>query len=305
MLEFASSVIRKAIETMEDYPPCSFAAVGVGSLGRGEATPYSDVEYLFLIDDSTHEKYFERLAVMTYFFFGSLRETKLSSLDIDELKGWFVDGRMRGCQIDGITETSGNVPTGNKTSPNVFLSTTSKLLAVYKEILHHPSDDASRGDLTAMLSFTKLIFSQGNGKRLLGEFVAGKQQVDVHMSQIRMDANIKMLAGDLAKYEFSPDFDEYITGFSMNVKSLVYRFPSLLVLALSVILGKPVTDSWNAIEGWPGQTFCRYLQTSLASACFSRLCCYLHMGSCRGDFQLIPNEETNTANSYEKNPAVS
>lgn len=90
MSDMSSGVIHKAIDLMTEVPPCSFA-VGIGSLGRGDDTPYSDIIQTVL------------RAPCCYFFFGSLRETKLSSLDIEELKGWFTDGRI---QIDGITETS-------------------------------------------------------------------------------------------------------------------------------------------------------------------------------------------------------
>ena len=105
MVSFAGRIINEAVQFMADNkPPCDFSAVGIGSLGRGEATPYSDLEYFFLIEDAEFQPYFERLAVLTYFLIGALNETKLNSMDISELngdcqrdieQGWFVDGRRQ------------------------------------------------------------------------------------------------------------------------------------------------------------------------------------------------------------------
>ena len=162
---------------------------------------------------------------------------------------------MKGCQIDGLTEASGNIPTGKKSKPNMFIATTPKLLEIYKEKLNHPAEDASRGDLTAMLSFTKLIYSHKRGDGSLSGFVTSRRKLENILPNERLQANIDMLASDLERHAISPDFDEYVTGFSMNVKSLVYRFPSLLVVALSVILGESADDSWSTIDCWPGVSF--------------------------------------------------
>ena len=62
MLEFAGEVIRCSMDTLSMQPPCDFSIVAIGSLARGEATPYSDLEYLFLIEKASGSvyRYFEK-----------------------------------------------------------------------------------------------------------------------------------------------------------------------------------------------------------------------------------------------------
>ena len=165
MANFAGTIIDEAINFLSERKvPCDFTAVGIGSLGRGEATPYSDLEYLFLIDDEKDRPYFEKLAVLTYCIIGALNETKLNSIDIRELngdphreieKGWFIDGRQYGYQIDGITPSSDNVPTRAEgfwrlKNSGGFIATPKNLLKEYKTVLDDPAEkDALIGDITA------------------------------------------------------------------------------------------------------------------------------------------------------------
>ena len=52
MIKFANDIMCesvKALITPGNFPPCDFSAIAIGSLAKGEATPYSDLEYLFQI----------------------------------------------------------------------------------------------------------------------------------------------------------------------------------------------------------------------------------------------------------------
>lgn len=64
--------------------PCSFSVVRMGLLATGETTPYSNLEFLLLIEKKTAEimKYFKRLAVTVYFIIGNLKEKKLKYMKI-------------------------------------------------------------------------------------------------------------------------------------------------------------------------------------------------------------------------------
>ena len=49
LVNFVKTIVTCAVGMITQKPPCSFTVVGIGSLARGEATPYSDLEYLFLL----------------------------------------------------------------------------------------------------------------------------------------------------------------------------------------------------------------------------------------------------------------
>ena len=304
MASFAGTVIDEAVKFLpEKKAPCDFTAIGIGSLGRGEATPYSDLEYLFLIEKAEHRPYFEKLAVLTYCIIGALNETKLNSVAICELNGdskrdvesgWFVDGRQYGYQIDGITSTSDNVPTRAKElwrlkDSGGFIATPEDLLREYKEVLENPDDEALKGDITAMLMFTKLLYAVRNGKSqndpnqenwsevLLSTFERGRNELNCQKNSKRQSINLQMLTGDLGKFVFHPEYDLYSSGFNMNVKTELYRFPSILLLDLTTFLDDIGTDSWNTLQRMSGRfaNFALLLTRLLAFACFSRLRCYL------------------------------
>ena len=302
MVSFAGRIINEAVQFMADNkPPCDFSAVGIGSLGRGEATPYSDLEYFFLIEDAEFRPYFEKLAVLTYFLIGALNETKLNSMDISELngdcqrdieQGWFVDGRRHGYQIDGITLSADNIPTRAKSlwklkDSGGFIATPKNLLKEYKAVLDNPGSDSLRGDITSLLMFTKLIFSVKDSLNdyeardeecLLSEFERGRNCQNHHKNDQRKEANLKMLKNDLSKFSFHPEYDLYSSGFLMNVKTELYRFPSILLLDLVTLIDIVGKDSWSSLSLLTqrfSQGFADDLYRVLVFASFSRLRCYL------------------------------
>lgn len=288
MQEFCRLVADMSVECLKTKSPCGFCVVGIGSLARGEATPYSDIEYLFLIEDEAHEKYFERLAVVTYFYIGALGETKLSSVDITELKDWFVDVRPHGYQIDGITKSSGNVPTRHSDKPNEFIKTPQALLEIYKQVLQNPSKDALRGDITAMLRFTCPIYSTEEGDLLLDQFSEGRNEVDKTMNSKRQELNMSMFCSDLERYSLFPEYDEYSAGFTLDIKKNLYRFPSLLLLNIAIVLQLTQESSWSTLVYLERtqSPVATHLRKFLAFACYSRLQCYLSMFCSQSEFEI-------------------
>ena len=168
MLCFAERIIEECVKILSQKPPCEFQTVAIGSLAKGEATPYSDLEFLFLLERRTtaNAEYFEMLAITTYFVLGNLRETKLSYMAIEELQGWFDDQAKNGFKIDGLSPGAGNIPTGNGLiqKRNHFIITPEELASVCEEISNNPTEEALRGDLTAMLTYTKPFYSTPHGE---------------------------------------------------------------------------------------------------------------------------------------------
>ena len=174
MRAFGERIIRESVNIIGTPPPVTFEAVAIGSIARGEATPYSDLEYLLLVEKQTESsvQYFELLSMVSSFIMGNLGETKLSYMNVKELCGWFEDKAKNGFKIDqgvltpwidGLAPGAGNIPTGNSpNNRNHFIITPEQLANRYKAILDNPDPEALRGDLTSMLTYTKSLYMYSN-----------------------------------------------------------------------------------------------------------------------------------------------
>ena len=107
-----------------------------------------------------------------------------------------------------------------------------------------------------------------------------------------------MLATDLSKHEFSPEFDDYLAGFSMTAKTLLYRLPSLISADLAVIVvHQSFSSSFDCIKSWQGNDFGHWLKTLLVYACYTRLRCYLFSDSSEDQFELGSNETAQSSDT--------
>ena len=295
MLNFAKEIITQSVNILSDPPPCDFSVLAIGSMARGEATPYSDLEYLILIDERSESivQYFERLAMTTYFLIGNLGETTLDYMDIVELRGWFKDCAKSGFKIDGLEEKAGNIPTGNGRADTVnhFIATPEELAARYTGVLCSPDKGAAlRGDFTAMLTYTTVFYKYGEAK-LRDRFISSVKQTPVPVQ--RRDINREMLQADTMKFNFTPDENVRDKGFMVDVKKELYRFPSILLLDLSIVFDSLANTSWETIQLLSSKGhISNYLRNSLhfmlACACYIRLSAYLHNNSHNDNVSVAP-----------------
>ena len=302
MIKFSCVLISECVEALSNNdrsPPCDFSVLAFGSLAKGEATPYSDLEYLFLIAEKTTDtlEYFQHLAMTSYFLIGDLGETTLDYMDVAELAQdkWFVDRSKSGFKIDGLQEKAGNIPTGNGRvgTTNRFIVTPEELKSRYAYVLNNPvKEQALKGDLTAMLRFTCKIFSSGasaaNMHKDFQEFVRGCSR-----SQKRMNVNMEMLKEDTKKFNFIPDEKVHDQGFIVNVKKDLYRFPSILLLDLSIVYNCWGKSSWKTVDelkklGRISSSLHRDLKFLLACACYIRLSAYLYHDSHHNNVSVAP-----------------
>ena len=285
LVAFAARVIENSLQLVGEKVPCEFTAVAIGSLARGEATSYSDLEYLFLIEKKPPqtELFFEQLAMTTYFIIGNLSETKLRYMGIKELEGWFDDTSQNGFKIDGLACGAGNIPTGNDMDKpkNYFICTPQELGSRYKEILDNPSDESIRGALTAMLKFTVSIYSTGSD--LLPELRS--LITSLSPSLARVEANKQMLLHDFQKFDFAPSVKlHHEQAYTIDVKRQIYRFPSILLLDLATVHnvdGKTACDTAMKLieQGKISTQFHQSLVFQLACACYIRFSAYLYHDS--------------------------
>ena len=290
MRSYAGQILQYSVEMLLIKPPCSLTAGAIGSLAKGEATPYSDLEYFFLIKNKnpTTINYFELLAVTSYFFIGNLGETKISYMAIDELKRWFDDKAKNGFKIDGLSDGAGNIPTGNgsKGQKNHFIVTPSELADRYKQILHNPDRDESlRGDLTAMLAYTSPLYSYQEGETDAELIEVFKIKMKTNgQNDLRRAANMAMLQTDAKKFNFVPDGSLIIKGYGADVKKELYRFPSIVALDIALLCGSCGSSSWDTLQnlaqnGSISPYLSNALKFLLAAATYIRLSTYFYHDS--------------------------
>ena len=126
------------------------------------------------------------------------------------------------------------------------------------------------------------------GECLLAEFERGRNEHNHQKNTKRQEANLKMLVNDLEKFSFHPEYDLYSSGFDMNVKTELYRFPSILLLDLVIVMDLVGKDSWSTLDLFRqeySQGFTEHLYSVLVFACFSRLRCYLAMDAHADSFK--------------------
>ena len=290
MAQFAKKIIDESVKLLTSPPPCDFEAFAIGSIAKGEATPFSDLEFIFLIKRKNQEtvQYFELLAVTTYFIIGNLSETKLSYMAVDELKPWFEDKAKNGFKIDGLLQGAGNIPTGNgsEATRNHFIVTPQELADRYLHTLHNPDRTQSvmRGDLTAMMAYSKPLYVHHgkHSKGLLGQFQAMTASAKINASH--EEANLEMLKTDAKKFNFLPDHSLGNKGFNADVKKEIYRYPSILLLDISIVTSCIGQTSWDSLElltqrGIISHDVSESLKLLLAAATYIRLSTYLYHDS--------------------------
>ena len=281
MVNFAGDVMKQAAEICGP-PPCQFAAVTIGSMAKGETTPYSDLEFLFLIENEDSVSYFERLAVTAYFIIGNLRETKLKYMDINELNGddkWFDDASVSGFKIDGLQRNAGNIPTenGTQSQKNKFIQTVDGLVKVYEQIFLHPDPEKSKiGDMSAMLSSTVFLYGDSH---LHDEFVARTSAIPP--LTLRREASVHMLQSDAMKFDYQPD--DALTHIK-DVKKDFYRFPSIILFDLKILHGVQTSSVWETIDCLTARGILSLsaggnLRVALSISMFARLSVYCHHSS--------------------------
>ena len=93
-----------------------------------------------------------------------------------------------------------------------------------------------------------------------------------------------MLRIDAEKFSFEPNAEFANNGFNANVKKELYRFPSIILMDISIILGHTKKSSWETLDSFSQQKrlpqyMLSALRFSLAAAVYIRLSAYLYHDS--------------------------
>jgi len=296
-----STVIDSSVDTLSTSGlniPCSFAVIGLGSVARGTATPYSDLEYVFVIESDSHIDYFTKLAVDSYFKIGNMRESPLKGFNIPELGKSYRDSATVGLRIDGISKNAGNIPTGKGDGSKSLILTVKQLTELYSETLTSPASDIA--DIADLLSSIVLICAYENGQVLFDKALENLQTILAENidNTVLINKRIQLLKADVEAYNFLPTFKSFglPDNTKLKVKSDIFRYPTLLVDHLRLLIASNKMTPWSILCHLKKQNIVTdkqlfSLQLITALAIYIRTTAYLKLGTQEDHLSLYPPTE--------------
>ena len=329
LLKVSNCIISSSVETLKRVgisAPCKFAVIALGSIAKGEATPYSDLEYGIIVEQES--KYFQKLAVDSYFRIGNLGETSLKSFDIAELKVPIdkstADGcRIRGLQdfrqtiggddavgyrIDGITMWSGNIPTGNGISrENTLTLTVDGFMKLYKE--EAEKRFVQLADKSDLLSSSVVIYTnEGENSKLHESFLEARRGYEFSNASNNDTVTMKrynLFRSDMKSYTFLPEFVSFKPpiNLSIKVKTEIFRYSTLLANNIKMCSGFETRYPWDTYSKLRSADVLseenhQYLNAVLALSIYMRTSAYLRRGSQTESVTLDPEFVENRKSQY-------
>lgn len=248
-----SDLLNESIEIMGRRPPTPFAMVGLGSMSRDEACPYSDIEFLFLIKEEGEENYhyFRSLARLIALKIANLGETEFKLIRTQSEDGIITEKSptQSGFSLDG-----GLSPLGAK--------------GLYNEGLHEligTPDHFAQFQLKSCIDGAEVILV--NALRTVCWIAGDKKLVNLYKQKIKSILNssgcssssdssplkvreqraLELIQGFAD--EFEPKLDQSkidLRGF--NVKKELYRLPQTMTSGLALYYGIKSNNTLDQIS---------------------------------------------------------
>ena len=261
--DYIKSLLGDCYKTLGNSP-CKFAIVGLGSFARKEMTPYSDLEFMILLeegqDTDKNKDYFRHLTNLLHLKVINLGETILPAMAIDALNpayrpaDWifFDDINRRGFAFDGAMPQACKTPLGKKDadSNSIFelIQTPSNMAAFHGE---HPDGGywfKKEEHLTSALMNTALIDGDNS---LLEQYVQAmnakldlmydtKFKLREYLANRLIHENLQLFNPHLTELEYE--------GKLHDVKKDIYRIPTIFLDQLALFYRIDSSDNWTRLE---------------------------------------------------------
>lgn len=317
---FARQLVHTCIKHM-GKPPCTFALIGFGSLAREECTPYSDLEFGILVNESNKrcKEYFRNLSSLMHLRVVNLGETILPALNIPCLQRiHFNDYQTpRGFAFDGegVDGKGSKTPFGNRSA--FELIQTPEGMAQYigrdekgdwwfQKEPHLPME---------LLNFTWICGSIDlvDAYQVAIEKVLALPVDDIAWSLREYLATCHLREADELNFDPTLGNPEQ-EGLFVRVKQDLYRFPQLFIDRLALLLKVRSYISSERLKALQGMKIItigteKNMQWLIANIMWQRLRVYSHQGKqCELMNPLLSpfssNSLKDTQNHFALNPRV-
>lgn len=227
-----------------------FCIVALGSFASGTATPWSDIEFMILLDKSRSKEYFYKIVEIFQMMVIELGETKLRRMGIDSLNNfktdkdtddWFWDDVIpNGFNLDGVNKSACKTPFGRHgfvgSKDFELLSTVDEMIKFQTECVWHEEEPI----LVQALRTCSLIY----GSQDLFDIYKSKLITD----DITRKRSIEILKRDLKKFKI-----DYVSK-TLDIKFSVYRPIDRIIQTLSnyydiiPLKGQRSITSWEVLD---------------------------------------------------------
>lgn len=241
--EFLSYLLNECIEIIGKAPPTRFAMVGLGSMSRNEMCPYSDIEFIFLVEEDNEEtrSYFRSITRLMVLKIANLGETDY------ELPTFLERGRFvtQSLTPSGFKMDSALSPLGQR---GLYQAGAHELIGTPSRLAEFQADD-DKG-IILLNAMTTSCFIEGDPD-LLRDYqreVSGILDATFPSQQKRGEERaLELIKWDVIEY--APQLNqEKIESRFFGIKKELYRFPQSLINALAIYHGVRSTNTFQRID---------------------------------------------------------
>jgi len=236
--QFIQTLIQETIFLLGPPPTEDFAFVAFGSLGRGIANPYSDLEFAILLKDEKHAPYFKTLSELFHIRITALGEAPIGSFKIQSLNWLTVEDGPSGW---GLMLDSGNIV------PHIPLQKNFELIGTPHHLasIFDPSYDAIDTREKTSFYISALLYGKHD---LHNQY---QQEVDKLLDENNLRSQLvdRLLQEDLDNY-YKNLGDQWLKkwGQTFNVKHDFYRPFMILLDTAAFQHGLRITSPWQIIN---------------------------------------------------------
>lgn len=242
-------LFNESVEIIGRSPPTRFAMVGLGSMSRGEICPYSDVEFIFLIEREDEEvrSYFRSIARLMALRIANFGETELTLVLQDGAQKSFTSS---GFSMDGQLSPLGMI--------GLYGEVLYELIGTVEQLAEFQTKSCEEQGETILVNALRTTCYIAGDETLISHY---QREVETILNRTGSSSSSQSVARTLRQTRalelmqryiewFEPKFDQArINRRAFNVKEELYRFSQSVISALALYYNVKGSNTIEQING--------------------------------------------------------